>query len=384
MSFTAKSPGISTRKKDLFTQKNLALGFQNFKCWHKAVAGEAGLNFNSLTMPPEMTALGYVQPSISDLNSANILFLKNNVQIQSTARNDLQLGTSFNISSSAQITWSGFTALEGEIFTITVNPLPKTNLNVVDASAISVSATLAALATDFNVGTPFQTNLYPSARIGAVRVYDVGNNKIFFRNTGNSSVTLDGDYYELAGGNGLGTIIRFNLADPVDARTIHVESNGLLVERPDGSMMAVIEAVNGKLNNMANYVAAAALGSSSAPNVATVLGATPSNVDLKAFGDRVAALEVFRSVSAAYAAVAGDRLMLDSSGSAFTVTLPASPVFGNMIELFDATGSWATNNVTLARNGSNIEGTAVNFTANVAGDKIRLVYFNTAQGWRIY
>lgn len=94
--------------------------------------------------------------------------------------------------------------------------------------------------------------------------------------------------------------------------------------------------------------------------------------------------KTFKSVTTTYTASVGERIMTDSSGGAFTITLPASAAFGDEIEIFDATESWVPNNVTLARNGLNINGVAADFLCNVDNGKVRLIYFNAAQGWRIY
>ena len=94
--------------------------------------------------------------------------------------------------------------------------------------------------------------------------------------------------------------------------------------------------------------------------------------------------KVDKTVTTTYTATVGEKIMTDSSGAAFTITLPASPGFGDEIEFFDATDSWVPNNVTLNRNGLNIEGVASNFILNVDGGSARLKYFNAAQGWRIY
>lgn len=280
MSITSKGTSRSIQKKDLTSQKNLALGFQNLAFHHKASAGQTGINLYALTMPAELTALGYTQGSISDLASANLLFFQNNIQIISSARGILQPGLSYLIASSSQINFNGFTALEGEIFSGYVNPMPKTGLNVVDASPIIATGTITAGLTDFNVGAAFEVNKYPSSQIGSVMV--ILDGIVQMRNSGNSSATLDGNYYEVLAGGGLGNIIRFNQVDLTSDRSCMVISNGLLAERPDGSMMGVIEAVNGKLNNMATYVAALA-----GQSTTTVLGAAPTNVDLKSFSDQV-------------------------------------------------------------------------------------------------
>jgi hypothetical protein len=93
--------------------------------------------------------------------------------------------------------------------------------------------------------------------------------------------------------------------------------------------------------------------------------------------------KVDKTVTTTYTATVGEKIMTDSSGAAFTITLPASPSFGDEIEFFDATDSWVPNNVTLNRNGLNIEGLASNFILNVDGGSARLKYFNAAQGWRV-
>jgi hypothetical protein len=280
MSITAKG-SKSIRKVDLASQKTPALGFQNTMFFHKAGAGETGISIYALTMPPELTALGFTQASVSDLAAANLLFYKKNISIISSARGPVPLGMGFDVTTSARISFNGFTSLAGEVFTCQINPNSKSGVNVVDSTPINATGPLAAGVADFNVGQAFEVNKYPSSQVGAVLVYMDG--LLQSRNTGNSSTTLDGNYYEVLAGGGLGNIIRFNQVDLTSERDVKVVSNGMNSERPDGSMMAVIEGVNGKLNNMGTYVAALA-----GQALSTVLGGTPTNVDLKSFGDSVA------------------------------------------------------------------------------------------------
>lgn len=94
--------------------------------------------------------------------------------------------------------------------------------------------------------------------------------------------------------------------------------------------------------------------------------------------------EKFVTKTSAYNAVKGDKILADSSGGAFTVTLPASPAVGDHVELYDAQSTWGTNAVTLDRNGSNINGAASNYSLNVGGSKAKAVYAGGSQGWRIY
>ena len=53
--------------------------------------------------------------------------------------------------------------------------------------------------------------------------------------------------------------------------------------------------------------------------------------------------------------LAGRNYFVDTS-AARTLTLPASPSVGDTISIYDATGTAATNNITIARNGSKING----------------------------
>jgi hypothetical protein len=88
--------------------------------------------------------------------------------------------------------------------------------------------------------------------------------------------------------------------------------------------------------------------------------------------------------TAAYTAVAGDGVMVDTSSSAITITLPISsgpPSLGDFVRVLDATGNAATNNITVARNGNSIQGAAADLTIATNRAAIGLVYVNVAQGW---
>lgn len=81
-----------------------------------------------------------------------------------------------------------------------------------------------------------------------------------------------------------------------------------------------------------------------------------------------------------YTAVAGDRLIVDTSNTV-TITLPASASLSDEIRIIDGTGNASINNITVARNGHNIEGLAQDLTVNVNRAAFGLVYYNATQGW---
>ena len=86
--------------------------------------------------------------------------------------------------------------------------------------------------------------------------------------------------------------------------------------------------------------------------------------------------------TANYTAVNKDGVLADTSGGAFTVTLPASPATGTEVIVADAGGSWSTNNLTVARNGSTIEGVAEDLVCNLNNVSVQLVYDGTT--WQVY
>ena len=81
--------------------------------------------------------------------------------------------------------------------------------------------------------------------------------------------------------------------------------------------------------------------------------------------------------------VAGGRYALDTTLATRTITLPLTPSIGDTIELFDAQGTWATNNGTLARNGKEIEGVAENLTLDVSSAGLILEYVGGVKEWRM-
>jgi len=93
----------------------------------------------------------------------------------------------------------------------------------------------------------------------------------------------------------------------------------------------------------------------------------------------------YYTVPGAYTAVDGDQLLVNTSSSGLnssvTITLPASPSIGNEVHFIDSGNFFASNNLTIARNGSNILGAASNLVVNTNGSAFTLVFVNTARGW---
>ena len=65
------------------------------------------------------------------------------------------------------------------------------------------------------------------------------------------------------------------------------------------------------------------------------------------------------------------------------MTLPAGPSVGNRVKMVDYAGTWATNSVTVERNGANINGVAADFILNVNNSWVEFVYIDSIQGWKV-
>jgi len=89
--------------------------------------------------------------------------------------------------------------------------------------------------------------------------------------------------------------------------------------------------------------------------------------------------------SATYTTVNGDQVLIDTSGggigTAITINLPASPAIGNEVTFIDSGNNLASNNLTVGRNGSNINGSGSDLVVSTNASAFTLVYVNATRGW---
>jgi hypothetical protein len=91
----------------------------------------------------------------------------------------------------------------------------------------------------------------------------------------------------------------------------------------------------------------------------------------------------WQTVSTTYTAVNGDKLIADTTGGAFTLSLPSAPVSDSTTVRIK--GNFATNNLTVAGNGHNFNagafGTSSTYVLNADAVDVLMVFDGTA--WRI-
>jgi hypothetical protein len=82
-----------------------------------------------------------------------------------------------------------------------------------------------------------------------------------------------------------------------------------------------------------------------------------------------------------FTAVSGRGYPCNTTSSAFTVTLPASPSAGDEVIILDYAGTADTNNITVSPNGNKIEGQTSGLLITGDREGVRLVYVDATQGW---
>ena len=80
-------------------------------------------------------------------------------------------------------------------------------------------------------------------------------------------------------------------------------------------------------------------------------------------------------------AVSGTGYFCDTSGGAFTVTLPTSPSAGDIVAVSDYTRTWNSNNLTIGRNSKLIGGIAGDAELSVNGQSATFVFVDDTEGW---
>lgn len=254
------------------------VGFTNIEFMHTPTIADTSINLQSLSAPATAVTNGYVAPSVSALAAVDLLKFKENLVLR-TSTGILTPFIDYKVTGPQTITYlAPMLPVAGtEIITGTIQSVPKTGVTVVDASPLVASGTLLAGNTDIAIGT-YEVGKYITEDHGSVMVFIDG--LLIQRNNNNttSALKITGDYQEIT------NIIKMN-ASTGGNREFAVFSVGSLVNRPQASMDAVFEQLQGQIDAMVPDLAVLA----AVPE--TNYQTAPNNVDLKAFSQRILDIE---------------------------------------------------------------------------------------------
>ena len=91
---------------------------------------------------------------------------------------------------------------------------------------------------------------------------------------------------------------------------------------------------------------------------------------------------VYVAKTANYTTTNLEGVLADTSSGAFTITLPATPSFGDQVIIADSGEAFGTNNLTVGRNGQTIDGTSEDLLLDIDGVSVQFVF--DAATWRVY
>lgn len=290
MSLIAKED-ISISRKDVKESRNSSLNTTKtliFK--HEASAGDMLIDTTALVTPADALANGFVQPSLAEVASVNLLVNKNNVKIHSSRGVWLQMHDDYKIVGASKIQFIGNLellggALEGEVFTIYAAPIQATSILTTDHKKQYEEYVLAEGETVLNLGREYEVNRNPLRQIGAIRIFRNAQGPQL-RNVGNAAAAplADGNFHENDAGNGIGTSIEFNVAPSGQDDVIVVEFG--LEYAGDFSLVGDIESLYGAILKLAEDTKD--LGPFL---ISRYITANPSQVERRAFGDQVLELQ---------------------------------------------------------------------------------------------
>jgi hypothetical protein len=90
---------------------------------------------------------------------------------------------------------------------------------------------------------------------------------------------------------------------------------------------------------------------------------------------------VNRTITANADINSGERIFANATAGGFTLTLPATPVDGDTIQIIDVAGICATNNINIGRNGNKIQNISEDLVMNLNNAALTMIYSGSTFGW---
>jgi hypothetical protein len=171
-----------------------------------------------------------------------------------------------------------------------------------------------------------------------------------------------------------------------------LDVTGQLVEKI-GSLDEYFDGTNNRYDSKYNAVSAWTGTTNSSTSTVSYISQSTNPLSIKSSSNTITSIDQYGAIVTPAITVSGVSIAKNismSSGyryfvdttAARTLTLPASPSLGDEIQVFDASGTAATNNVTINSNSGKINGSVQNAVLDVNGGVMAFIYTGSTYGWR--
>ena len=288
---------------------------------------------------------------------------------------------------------SGFGNIDNGASNITNGGLVKLDVDT-DADDVSADSATGRL----TLGASEDLNLYHG-----------GTHSYIVNDTGNLVIDTAGDLtFDAAGNdfkflaNGTEILNITNSSSDVIIKPL-VDAKDIIFQQRDGTEVARIEDnATFNVSVAGKFAYAGTAVTSTAAELNIVDGGTSATSTTIADADRIVLNDNGTMVQAAmtdvktyigggtswqaiktgnFTAEAGQGVFANTTSSAFTVTLPASPDLGDEVTVVDYAGTFDSNACTIGRNSQPIQGVAEDLVVSTERASFTLVYVDSTQGW---
>jgi hypothetical protein len=278
-------------------------------------------------------------------------------------------------------------------------------LNNVDNTAdslksVSSAATLTTARTINGVSFDGSANITVAANTTNALTIGTGLSGTSFNGSSAVTIALESNYgdtqnpyasktanYVLASPNGSSGAPTFRALVAADVPTLNQNTTGSAATLTTGRTIAMtgdVSWTSASFDGSGNVT-----GTSTLANTAVTAGSyTNADITIDSKGRITAAANgtsggggSWLVKTANYTASTGNKILANTSGGTFTITLPATPSAGDSLTIADG-DNWVTTNLTVARNGSTIKGLSENITLDVANIMVDFIYSGST--WLVF
>jgi hypothetical protein len=292
------------------------------------------------------------------------------------------------------VTWS-FTSTGDVYYDIPLASTDKVDMYIVSSNGVLISPLNYSISIDLQritfysdipaVGETVVVRLFgkiPEASASGITInnlkksyyFDVVGAETTFLTTASNNLDINATDVYL---NGVKLIYEVDYT--LSAKSVELISSATIGDKIEVVVTNSIVSVGDELASASSDAAAAALSASQA---------AASAVDAAAAGAAAGAAAwatgwTWSTITTGYTVSKWEGLFVDTTSSAFTVTLPSTADVGDKVQIVDVAFTFGINALTIGRNGLKIMGLEEDMVVTTGGSAFELVYSGSTYGWRV-